>query len=281
MSCKSIIEGKYNMFDIVISVVCYDNEKEILEFADKLGQQSAKDRLVLVVTCNKCLNCDKLKSELKKSSIKTKVYDAGGNLGYLCGCLYGLVKLNEEYKWAVISNTDVDFGSNDFFDIFYNTSYGEKVACVGPNIVLKKTGKKQNPFAKTRPTYKQMKIRQIAYSNYILFKLYFGVSILKNRLKDMEAVLQPRENVYGVHGSFVFLKKECIDFFIKDKIRIFMYGEELYIAEKLRSKQLLAVYDSNLKIIHNENQTTGKETSNKKQKWFRQSINYIMESFFT
>ena len=88
------------------------------------------------------------------------------------------------------------------------------------------------------------------------------------------------EYVYGVHGSVVILRKECIDKFLEDSIQIFMYGEELYIAEKLKENQFLSYYDKNLKIIHNENQSTGKIASQRKQKWCSQSINFLVERYW-
>ena len=58
------------------------------------------------------------------------------------------------------------------------------------------------------------------------------------------------------------------------------HGEELYIAEKLKENQFLSYYDKNLKIIHNENQSTGKIASQRKQKWCSQSINFLVERYW-
>ena len=41
------------MYKIAVSVICYDNEEEVLDFADKLSRQKDSEKIVLLVTCNK------------------------------------------------------------------------------------------------------------------------------------------------------------------------------------------------------------------------------------
>lgn len=146
-------------------------------------------------------------------------------------------------------------------------------------ITLKVTGKQQNPFALSRPGNALMKFRKVVYANYFLYRLYYVLSDIKNKISHTET-RKENEYVYGVHGSVVILRKECIDKFLEDSIQIFMYGEELYIAEKLKENQFLSYYDKNLKIIHNENQSTGKIASQRKQKWCSQSINFLVERYW-
>ena len=64
------------MIEIAISIICYDNEDEILKFADKLSQQKDCDKIVLLVTCNKCKNVKELVEKLKKIKICSKVFNA-------------------------------------------------------------------------------------------------------------------------------------------------------------------------------------------------------------
>lgn len=267
------------MIEIAIAVTCYGNENEIIEFAHKLSNQKESEKMVLLVTCNKCKNAEKLRSDLRKIKIHTEVFEPGKNLGYLHGCLYGLKSYDENYKWGIISNTDVDFVSNKFFETFLNKNYKSEIGCIGADIVLKVTGKHQNPFALVRPSNKIMKIRQLAYSNYGLYKLYFGLSDLKGKIQK-KASPEKKGYIYGAHGSVIILRAECIKKMIADDIQIFMYGEELYIAEKLKENQFLTYYDTDLKIIHNENQVTGKVTSRIKQKWCSQSINFLVKRYW-
>ena len=267
------------MIEIAVSVICYDNENEVLEFANKLSRQKDSEKIMLLVTCNKCKNVEQLRENLSKIKIFSQVFDAKQNLGYLPGCLYGFKSYSGEYKWSVISNTDIDFVSDEFFAKFLNKHYDSQIACIGSDITLRATGKHQNPFAASRPSNALMKLRKVVYSNYGLYRLYGWLSKIKNKIINHETQIT-NKYVYGVHGSVIILKKECVDKFIDDDIQIFMYGEELYIAEKLRESQLLSYYDTNLKIIHNENQVTGKIASPKKQEWSSQSINFLVDRYW-
>ena len=267
------------MIEIAVSVICYDNENEVLEFANKLSRQKDSEKIMLLVTCNKCKNVEQLRENLSKIKIFSQVFDAKQNLGYLPGCLYGFKSYSGEYKWSVISNTDIDFVSDEFFAKFLNKHYDSQIACIGPDITVRATGKHQNPFAASRPSNALMKLRKVVYSNYGLYRLYGWLSKIKNKIINHETQIT-NKYVYGVHGSVIILKKECVDKFIDDDIQIFMYGEELYIAEKLRESQLLSYYDTNLKIIHNENQVTGKIASPKKQEWSSQSINFLVDRYW-
>lgn len=267
------------MCKIAVAVICYDNEKEVLKFADKLSKQKECEKIVLLVTCNKCTNVKKLIDSLNKIKISSRVFDPGKNLGYLHGCLYGFKSYNEEYEWAVISNTDIDFVSDTFFSKFLDSHYDSQIGCIGPDITLKVTGKHQNPFALSRPGKALMKFRKVVYANYVLYSLYYKLSDLKSKISHVET--QKKSGyVYGVHGSVIILRKECTDKFLEDDIQIFMYGEELYVAERLKENQLLSYYDMDLKIIHNENQVTGKIASRRKQKWCSQSLNFLVERYW-
>ena len=267
------------MYKIAVSVICYDHEEEVFDFADKLSRQKDSEKIVLLVTCNKCMNVKKLINDLNEIKISSQIFEPGENLGYLHGCLYGFKEFGEEYEWAVISNTDIDFVSDSFFSKLLDNHYDSKIGCIGPDITLKVTGKQQNPFALSRPGNALMKFRKVVYANYFLYRLYYVLSDIKNKISHTET-RKENEYVYGVHGSVVILRKECIDKFLEDSIQIFMYGEELYIAEKLKENQFLSYYDKNLKIIHNENQSTGKIASQRKQKWCSQSINFLVERYW-
>ena len=39
------------MYKIAVSVICYDNEEEVLDFADKLSRQKDSEKIVLLVEC--------------------------------------------------------------------------------------------------------------------------------------------------------------------------------------------------------------------------------------
>ena len=264
------------MRDIAVAVALYNNEKEVIEFATNLSKQTLINRIQLLVTCNACKNVMKFENKLHEILPSAMVFDPKENLGYLNGCLYGVREKGNVYSWVMVSNTDIVFNKNDFFEKV-TKDIPMDVWCVGPNITLASTGGQQNPFLIDRPTYKKFKIWKTVYSVYPLFWLYFKLSDLKPKKTHRTNI--KKKNVYAVHGSCFLLKKECVDKVLNVCQGIFMYGEELLIAEVIRKSQKKTLFNSSVKIIHNENQVTGKVNLRRKQKWFKESIEYI--SLFT
>lgn len=264
---------------IVVSVVCYNNEDEVITFAKAVAMQTNNDKVFLIVTCNSTKNYDYLKDELEKVELKTFLYDPGDNLGYLNGCLYGVskTKLPDKY-WLVISNTDLTFESMSFFkDITKGMS--EDTWCIGPNIVLKTTGKRQNPFFKSRPSNRSMRIRNFAYSFFPTYKLYLKLSDIKAKVRA-DSKEYDSQYVYAMHGSCFVVSSDMVLQLAETAKHIFMYGEELLVAEIIYESGKKAYYNHRVTVIHNENQVTGTIATRKKQEWFSSSTSYLCKRFF-
>ena len=260
------------MKDIVVAVACYKNEKEVIKFAENLSKQSASERIQLLVTCNACSDIQSFKGEIKKQFSSVEVYDPGKNLGYLPGCLYGVNKTGVPYSWVMVSNTDIEFQGNDFFEKVLK-DVPEDVWCVGPDITLSHNGTHQNPFMMERPSKRKAWIWKTVYSNYCLFWLYFKIyDLKKKKLIDKEPL---SSFVYAVHGSCFFLHRDCLNIIMDQANNIFMYGEELLVSEIIREYKKKCYFNATACITHNENQVTGAIAGRNKQKWFKQSINYL------
>ena len=259
------------MKDIAVAVTCYNNEQEVMNFARALMQQTAISRIQLIVTCNSCRDISTFKKDLEQIDPLVQVYHPEKNLGYLQGCLYGVERSNNKFRWVLISNTDISFCSNDFFERALNTDM-EDVWCIGPDIVVKKSGIHQNPFLVRRPSKSKMLIWKTAYSNSFFFSCY---SLLHMKKPHNNTSTVVSGNVYAVHGSCMLLKEDCVHAISKEAKNIFMYEEELLIAELILENGKRSFFNSGIGIIHNENQVTGKIGNKRRQKWFKKSIDYI------
>ncbi|MGF7144106.1 GT2 family glycosyltransferase [Anaerotaenia torta] len=271
------------MVDIVISVACYNNEDEIIAFAEQLSHQRISENLCLLVSCNSCSSSSDLEKKLNDVSVQTAVYNPKVNLGYLHGCLYGLSEYSREneYDWAMISNTDLIFEKDSFFEKFSKGINDEDIWCVGPDITLKTTGAHQNPFLILPPSNRMINTWRFAYSNPVTFNLYFWLAGVKSRLKKANNEILDSKFVYAVHGSCFLLRKECIEKIIEVKDEIFMYEEELLVAEVTKANGKKVFFDNNLSVVHNENQVTGTINNAKKHKWFKDSFYFLYKNFYS
>ena len=273
MSCVS--EGR-----IVISVVCYRNDDEVVDFARQIEKQDAANRIVLLVTVNKANDYNELSCKLASVKLECHLYNANKNLGYLNGSLYGVDqygKLNSCDK-VVISNTDLTLkNEKTFSDILMNME-DDDIWCLGPSIQLI-TGKYQNPFLKERPSNRKIKIWKIVQGNVILLWLYTYLSKIKNRMKKKDFA-DESGFVYSVHGSFFVLNQKCVLELAKISSQIFMYGEELLVAEIVRANKHKVFYNSQISITHNENSTTSLANMTLKADWYNKSFRFIVQKFF-
>ncbi len=266
------------MVDIAVSIVCYKNDKEVIEFAQKLLKQNCIERIQLIVTCNKTNNQEKLESALLSILPNTQIFNPNCNLGYLHGCMYGLNHSGRDYQYFMICNTDIEFMSKDFIERAIE-NINDNIWVVGPNIVVKESRIHQNPYILIRPRYIKMLLWKIIFSNYYLFKLYYGFRKKMRKTHKANHNMYSRM-IYAVHGSCFIVNGDCIDVLNRYEDNIFMYGEELFIAEIIAREKKKIFYDSSIKIIHNENQATGIVLNRRKQSWFKQSYIYLYNTFF-
>lgn len=266
------------MRDIAVAVALYNNEREVIEFAKGLLKQTIINRIQLLVTCNSCQDVEKFKNELLQVLPSALVFNPSKNLGYLNGCLYGVKETGNPFSWVMVSNTDIEFKNDDFFEKSIDDVSAD-IWCIGPDITLSATGIHQNPFLRERPSKRKLLIWNTAYSNHLLFKLYFKLSklkrkhVLKNDTKS--------EMVYAVHGSCFLLRRECVEKVMAKCQGIFMYGEELLMAEIIYQNKKKTYCNLSIGILHNENQVTGTVGSKRKQMWFKGSIRYLINDIFT
>ncbi len=263
---------------IIISVVCYNNENEIIEFANSLQVQSCRERILLIITCNSVNDYDAFRSDVERVPIRTEIFFSRDNLGYLNGCFYGLSKVEiTDDDWVVICNTDIDISNHKYFEYIISNKFKSDIGGIAPNIQLI-DGTKQNPFLIQRPSKKKIKFWTIIHGNPYLYVLYTELSRLKKNVSNQKCC--DLCEIYAFHGSFMIIKGDVLKSILKVDNEIVMYGEELFIAEIMRQlgKKILFVPD--LSIMHKENSTTKLINIRKKTIWYKQSYRYLYNSFF-
>lgn len=267
---------------IVVSIVCYDNVDEVIAFSKQIERQTYKDKIILLVTCNYCKDLPELKQRLGCLNLECHVYEPEKNWGYLKGCLYGIERFakTSDYDWAVIANTDLYFYDINFFEEMLKIVEDLEVACIAPNIVRKSNGHHQNPFAINRPSRFKVNLWRFVYSNIFIYKVYFAVSHLKRLIKNEEAKNVESQYIYAPHGSIFALDFNSAHALIRENPNIFMYGEELLVGEVLRENKWKTYYIKELKVRHEENETTKFINDIRKQKWSKESFEYLYNRFF-
>lgn len=270
---------------VLISVSCYKNESEIIEFAKMISNQDIANELALVVTCNACTNPDYIELELSKLDLVSRIYYPGKNLGYLHGALFGIRAFREEYSnlsfhWNVICNTDISI-KNSFFSIITMKDWDNETWAIAPDVRRLSNGNKQNPFRQNRISRERMNQYRIIYSNPVTFLLFNYAVRIKRKIKKTEVPDISESKIYAEDGSIFILHEDCVSALLADDSeKLFMYGEEIYLAEIIRANKKIIEYYPRIQVIHNENGTTSLVGIKRKQKWFKESFDFIWDKYY-
>ena len=267
--------------EIVVSVTCYDNEDEVIEFA-KMMNSHAGENISLVVTTNSVKDVVVFEKRIKEVKSNTVVYKPNNNLGYLNGCLYGASQYIESHSvdYIMITNTDVSFSDSDFFAKISQIELGEDIWCIGPNVVRASNKAAQNPFMIKRPSKRKMCLYRTIYSYQILYSLFVEIVKLKRIIMKREKKEADSGKIYASDGSCFILSKTCACKVFELSSNIMMYGEEVLVAEVVYSNRKMEWYLDNLHVVHHANSATGLMNLKRKQRWYKESFTWLYNTFF-
>ena len=252
----------------------------MVEFVQHISKQKFNDYEIILV--NNGSNQINLLESLAQSYPVT-IVDSNENKGYLGGAEFGLTTYLNQNKelpsHLIVCNTDIIFGD----DLFLSKLYTLTDDVIGPTIISSKTRLNQNPFYTNRISDKKLKFLKLIFSAYPLYVGYQLLSVVKNSLslKKIDAIKDNSKKVYAIHGSFMIFNKSYFEKGGNFNYGSFLYGEEIYIAELARINCMSVTYHSSLKIIHQEHSTTGLFKKPLHVKYMSQSINYLLNRFFS
>lgn len=266
---------------ILNSVVCYNNEEEIIEYAKKLEKQKCHEDIRLIITMNKSAwNITEFSEVLKRLSVQSFIYTPNENLGYLNGMLYGyreyLKNSSEDYQWAIFSNTDISYVTDSFFERLSTQEYEKDIWLLGPSAV-DKTGTYLNPMRNARYSKKDIILRKKCFEHPTLSAL---LNLVHGLRKKSDNSKPDSQYCYMIHGCYMILNKELADTLVKNTPWELMYAEENYLAEITRSAVKKVYYDSELEIIHEAGTVTGTVNDKLKRNMHVKSLNRLLKEFY-
>ena len=271
--------------EVLFLLINYNNSNEVISFVDtQLALQKNADYKVVIVNYGD----QKIQPYDIKNITHDKVWiiNPEKNLGYLNGAHYAYEYYIEHSKsnpeLVILCNTDIEFCS-EYFIQNLQTFKINNVGIIGPEIKSSLTGHFQNPIYEKRPDRIRLKIWLMFFSTYLTYLLYQSGAYLK-RIIGNSLTSKPTEDereVYAVHGSFIIFTKEFFANNCTLKYPLFLYCEELYLAEQCRIKNLKVVFLPSQKIIHHEHSTSGIFKNRKHVSWLYKSVRFIVQTYFT
>lgn len=196
------------------------------------------------------------------------------NLGYLGGALPIYNAKAQDYDFVSISNVDLQLAENFFEQLLAIDT--TDIGWIAPDIYTEKILRHENPFMLSRPTEKNFWIWNLIYSCTFIYRIYHRLYVWKSR-KTLE---HPAREIYAGHGSFMLFTKAFTQQYPSLSFPGFMYGEEIYMAELVRSVHLKVQYAPTLRIANIGNISTGLLNQKQKSNWSKESLNAIHKQFF-
>jgi|GEM_PF-2342465 len=269
---------------VVSIVVLFNNEHEVLDFAERLNRQSISKNIILVIVVNSrgAMTEAQFQRGLMNLEIESQIYRPTENLGYLNGLIYGyeeFSKTSASPLWIAMSNSDIDFDDDRFFERFLEHEYDEQTWMVGPSVFSPQTGSYANPHALKRRTIHDINRWLCVFRWPILAYYYWKLANTKDRfLKRSKQASRP---LYSVHGCFFFVRRDFAELLSRKKYGALMYSEEGYLGEITRLNNMTCYYNSDVEVIHFANTVTSKLGIAKTSKYVVDSLEFLKREFYS
>lgn len=253
---------------VAVVAICYNAYSDTINFLNSINIASEKvnDLDLDVIVCDnstKDIGLGGLSSTILKYGYKYIKLD---NVGYFPAFFKGFETLNDsdEKDWDFVIVSNVDLLIDDtFFENLKKCKFSKEVGVVAPSILSKQTNEDINPKIFKRP--KRNKLLMLYYGFQILwfYKFYVWLSINRAKYrgsKQARGRAYPSGTVmYAAHGSLMIFTNSYLKKGASLDYPRFLFGEEVFVAEEARLKELLTVYSPELKVYDNEHGSTSKE----------------------
>lgn len=178
------------------------------------------------------------------------------------------------YDYAIISNVDLQV-EEDFFLKLADYNCAADTGWIAPQIWSNLEERDRNPKVLRRYSLRKLKILRTFYQFPILDTLYTRTFY---RQKKYER--HPAGEIYAGHGSFIILTQQYFSRCGKIDYPVFLFCEELYLAEMCQKAKLKVEYVPDLKVTDSEHASTGKMSHRFYCRCNDEAMQYIIKTFY-
>ena len=267
--------------NIAIYCVTYNSYKELDGYYNSIKS--------CLPCCNNCdvdfFVADNTEAGFKSIALEASdhmhphVFEYHKNMGYF-GAIHQMMTETEpsKYDYVILSNVDVMAGKQAL-DSLCKVNSDNHVGWIAPQIYSLKEKRDLNPAIMTRYSKNRLMALRLLYKYPLLLWLYENTLYKRKKIGSNVAKSCGGE-IYAGHGSFIILTKEYIQQCGIINYPVFLYDEELYLAEECRSHGLKVVHEPSIVIVDIGKVSTGKMPSDFYCKCNEEGINYILNKYY-
>ncbi len=222
-----------------------------------------------------------------------ELFELTANAGYFGAAKAGLERFLDGNKvlpeWVIVCNHDVLIEDTDFFGkLFAQDPMAAGV--IAPRIQVLPGRAEQNPFMLNRPGWLRWTGLRLIYSAYSMTAFWHWLSRQKGMLRSAITASNAkssgsnggnREHIYAAHGAFFIFSRRYFEaggFLDKN---LFLYFEEICVAEICRSLRLPVIYEPSLSVLHKEHCSTGERVSRFSYECHKKALRYIRSHYLS
>lgn len=284
------------MSSLVIGIN-YKTDEHAVRFARSLARYSAQDVSVVLVDNSERAGPGAFQRLIAEANPAVEYMQAPANLGYFGGANFGLKQFlgrSPLPEWVIVSNVDIEFRDPNFFAALGQLQSTENLGVVAPRIWSARWQRDLNPKIMQRPARRRMHFYNVVFGNYYSQTAYEILSFLKNGLRSQlrrqrGIAPQPQDGnppaahstvIYAPHGSCMIFHQRYFSRGGSIEYPVFLFGEEIFVAETARRLGLLVAHCPQLWIYDNEHASTGIIRNRKIARYMTEATRYLVSNYF-
>src|ERR1700733_10237303 len=185
--------------------------------------------------------------------------------------------------WVIVCNNDIIFDSPSFL-VGLLARDPRIDGVVAPAIRSRLTGFDANPMIAARPgRIRKLRYRFLVSTYYVAWLTQWLAPFVRKGRRRLHGGRSNRGNcrtrIYAPHGSFLIFSRRYFEQggFIDDGC--FLYAEEISVAETCWRLRLPVIHDPDLRVSHNDNQTTGRMLTRSGYRLQREGLQYALGKY--
>jgi GT2 family glycosyltransferase len=285
------------MYSLIIAVN-YKTDEHAAQLARSLAGYPKQDLAVILVDNTERDDPEAFARMIHAVNPDIRCVRAPANLGYFGGANFGLKLYLADFplpQWVIICNVDIEFKDPGFFVTLRQLEAAGGIGVVAPRIWSARFQRDLNPKITQRPTRRKMIFYKSIFGNYYLQAAYEILSVVKYGLKmQIRSALarflkRPEHNttsggsvpIYASHGSCMILNRRYFVSGGSIEYPIFLFGEEIFVAETARQLGLLVVHCPQLWVLDKEHRSTGGALKSRRVAgYMNEATRYLVQKYF-
>lgn len=265
------------MTNIAVYCVNYHSYAALATFVESVKSslaQAANVRLTLHVADNTDRDWQPV-SVAAAPNLSVRVFDYHINDGYFGAVKKMMLAASPlDFDYSLVSNVDLTLDAA-FFKTLAARKTAQDEGWIAPCIFSETEKRDRNPKIVCRYSKKRLQLLRLMFRFPALYTLYTRTAYRRKQFSR-----HAQGQYYAGHGAAIILTREysrrcgIIDY------PVFLFCEEIYLAEQCLRNGLKVVYDPAMKIFDVGGVSTGKMKSRVYARRNAEAINYILNNYY-